>query len=334
MQLPISYKIVSNIHGSDILLFRLQNKSGAYTEICNYGATVVSLVIPLAGGEMRNIMLNYPSIEDYFTDTCYIGSTIGRFANRIANARFKLDGKLYLLDKNDGENSNHGGYAGFNTKVFSYEIEDDCLVLSCISHDGEGGYPGTLNFSVCYSFSDDNQLRIEYKASSDQKTVFNPTNHAYFNLSGSNELILNHEMKVFADYYLETNDDFIPTGVLMPVAGSAFDFREYKEIKSMMPLKKETLSGYNTYFISNSKDTLKHLASIRENKFGITVDVFSTMPGIQIYTGDYLSEPHRPWSGICLEAQYYPDAPNHRHFDTCILNPGEIKIHIINLLIR
>lgn len=333
MKSGITFQKVSRLHENDILLFRLQNKSGAYVEVCNYGATLISLVVP-HNGRMRNIILSYPKIEDYFTDTYYLGSTIGRFANRIASAQFRLDGKIFLLDKNDGENSNHGGYAGFNTKVFSYEIQGDCLVLSCVSHDGEGGFPGSLSFDVSYSFSDHNLLKIEYKASANKNTIFNPTNHTYFNLTGSDEPILSHELKVFADYYLETDNDFIPTGILTPMAGSAFDFREYKEIRLLMLLKKESISGYNSYFISNSRDILKHLASIRETKSGITVDVFSTMPGIQIYTGDFLSTPHSPFSGICLEAQFYPDGPNHAHFDTCILHAGEIKTHIINFLIR
>lgn len=334
MYSAISYRVVADFDGSDILLFKLQNKTGSYAEVCNYGATLISLVVPDATGEMNNIILNYPDIEDYFTDTSYIGSTIGRFANRIANARFELDGKTYLLDTNDGENSNHGGYKGFNSQVFSSEIKADSLVLSYISQDGEGGFPGTLRFSVDYSFSDENQLKIEYKACADKKTVFNPTCHAYFNLSGKNELVLSHELKVFADYYLESKDDFIPTGVIKPVKDSAFDFKEFREIQSLMPLKNEVLPGYNTYFIGNSEATMKHLASLHERKSGITVDVFSTMPGLQIYTGDYLSNPHRPLSGICLEAQFYPDGPNHPHFDTCILNAGEIRTHIIHLLIH
>lgn len=334
MPSSVSYKTITQLSGNDIVLFRLSNARGSYAEVCNYGATLISLVVADATGEMNNIILNYPDIEDYFADTNYIGSTIGRFANRIANAGFELDGKTYLLDKNDGENSNHGGYKGFNSRVFSYEVKDDHLILSYLSEDGEGGFPGTLSFSVSYSFSDDNQLKIEYKAGTDKKTVFNPTCHAYFNLSGENELILSHELKVYADYYLETKDDFIPTGVMTPVKNSAFDFNEFREIQSLMPLKNEVLPGYNTYFIGNQKTTMKQLASLRERKSGITVDVFSTMPGLQIYTGDYLSKPHRPLSGICLEAQFFPDGPNKAHFETCILNAGEMVKHSIYFLIR
>lgn len=334
MPFPVSYKRITQLNGVDVILFHLQNKNGSYAEVCNYGATLISLVVPDATGEMNNIILNYTDIEDYFTDTNYVGSTIGRFANRIANARFELDGEMYLLDKNDGENSNHGGYKGFNTRVFSHEIKDDRLILSYISQHGEGGFPGTLNFSVSYSFSDDNQLKIEYKADTDKKTVFNPTCHAYFNLSGGDDLILSHELRVLADYYLETKDDFIPTGVIKPVKDSAFDFTEYQEIQSLMPLKNEVLPGYNTYFISNSEATMKHLASLRERNPGITIDVYSTMPGIQIYTGDYLSKPHRPLSGICLEAQFFPDDPNQAHFKASILNAGKTVKHSICFLIR
>lgn len=325
----ISSKTVANLNGRDILLFRIRNSLGAYVEIINYGATLVSFVVPDRQGNMRNIILSYDNIEDYFTDTSYIGSTVGRFANRIANAQFTLNGKKYILDKNDGNNSNHGGFTGFNSRIFDYEISENSLVFSYKSIDGEGGFPGNLNFRVSYSFSDDNRLCIGYKAVSDKETVFNPTNHAYFNLSGGKENILNHELNVFADNYLETNDEFIPTGKILAVKNSAFDFGDYKTIAEMMPLKNEIIQGFNTYFIGNSSEAIKYLASIRDKDSGRAVDVFSTMPGVQIYTGDYLSGKHNPFSGICMEAQFYPDGPNHSHFETCILKAHQQVEHKI-----
>ncbi|MFT3739644.1 MAG: aldose epimerase family protein [Breznakibacter sp.] len=325
----ITFKKVATLQGKDILLFRLGNPGGAYVEVTNYGATLVSFAVAGARGEPENIILGYDHIEDYFADAAYIGSTVGRFANRIAGARFSLGGKTYHLDKNDGDHSNHGGFAGFNSRVFDYRIEEDRLVLTYESPDGESGFPGNMIFSVTYSFLPDNRLHIGYRAVSGSETIFNPTNHAYFNLTGGKGNVLDHELRIWADSYLETDSEFIPTGKVLPVSGSAFDFREYTAISRLMPLKKEILQGYNTYFIGNPTGELQCLASLRERSSGKSVDVYSTMPGVQVYTGDYLSGKHRPFAGICLEAQFYPDGPNHPHFGTCILKPEEEVRHTI-----
>ncbi|MDR2915249.1 MAG: galactose mutarotase, partial [Tannerella sp.] len=299
------------------------------TEITNYGATLTAFVIPGKTGRLKNIILSYENIEDYFSDSSYIGSTVGRFANRISNAQFSLKNATYYLDKNDGNNSNHGGFNGFHSRIFDTRIDGDKLILSCESPDGESGFPGNLYFSVTYSFSDDNTLQIEYSAVSDKETIFNPTNHAYFNLSGKNETILNHELKIFADSYLKTNDEFIPTGRILSVAGTAFDFRDFQKIANRMTQKNEIIKGYNTYFISNSDKSLKHLVTLKDPASGTTLNVASTMPGVQIYTGDYLSGKHQPFTGIALEAQFYPDAPNHPDFKNCILQPDTETRHKI-----
>ncbi len=326
----VTKKLVSNKDGKEIFVFSIRNSAGAYVEICNYGATLVSFIVPDKTGEFKNIILSYENTEDYFTDNSYIGSTIGRFANRISKAQFTLAGNTYTLDKNDGNNSNHGGFNGFNSKIFEHKTDENKLVLSCESPNEESGFPGNLSFEVTYSFSDDNTLQIEYKAVSDKETIFNPTCHAYFNLSGKKVSILNHELKIFADNYLETDNDFIPTGNILPVKDSAFDFRDYRRISGQMPFKKEILKGYNTYFISNSDEELKQLATLKDASSEYILNLYSTMPGIQIYTGDYLSGKHQPFTGIALEAQFYPDAPNHPDFKNCILKPNvEIKHKII-----
>ena len=305
------------------MLLKLQNAGGASIEVCNRGAALVSVVVPDRSGKLENIILRYNRMEDYLSDKFYLGSTVGRFANRIAKAQFRLNGKDYLLDKNDGNNSNHGGFAGFHSRIFDHRKEDDKIVFSCFSRDGEGGFPGNLQLKVIYSFSDKNELSIEYRAIADQETVFNPTNHAYFNLSAGKTTVLDHELKVYADCYLETNDEFIPTGKILPLADSAFDFSDYRKISALMPLKKEILPGYNTYFICNSNDEPKRIASLRDPVSGRCIDVYATMPGIQVYTGDYLSEPFYPFAGLALEAQYYPDSPNHIHFPSCVLRPNK-----------
>ncbi len=319
----ITKKEVANLQGKKVFVFRFSNNSEAYVELINYGATLISVVVPDKFGKRENVVLCYENIEDYFSDSFYLGSTVGRFANRIAGAQFKINGKTYWLDKNDGSNSNHGGFHGFNTKVFDCEIQNNKIIFFYESKDGEGGFPGKLNFSVTYSFSENNELNIEYKVISDKETIFNPTNHAYFDLSAGKSDPLDNELKVFADSYLESNNQFLPTGNILPVAGTPFDFSQYKEIGELMLLKKEILEGYNTYFIGKKTPSgmSRLLASLKDNCSGRILHVYSDMPGVQFYTGDYLSAPHKPFAGLCLEAQSYPDAPNHLHFPSCQLSP-------------
>jgi len=312
-----------------IQIFKIQNKTGAYVELSNYGATLVSVVVPDRTGKLDNVILSYDKAEDYTSDKYYLGSTVGRFANRISNAGFELNGKTYQLDKNDGRNSNHGGFNGFNSQVFDYKVNLQSIEFHYLSKDKEGGFPGNLDIIVIYTFSEDNVLTIEYKAVSDELTVFNPTNHAYFNLSGRKQDILNHELHIPSDKYLESDNEFLPTGKIVSVSDSAFDFRNGKTFSEMMPLKSEIIRGYNTYFIGKSDDEIKWLASLKENILGRQVDVYSTMPGIQVYTGDYLAEPFFPFAGVAMEAQFYPDTPNHAGFPSCILFPGEEVKHVI-----
>lgn len=322
------------MNGKKIVLLKLQNAGGAYIEVCNYGATLVSMVVPDRHGKLGNMVLRYNRIEDYLSDKFYLGSAVGRFANRIAKAQFQLNGKIYLLDKNDGNNSNHGGFAGFNSRLFDYEEKSGKIVFSYFSPDGEGGFPGNMHLTIIYSFSDDNELTVEYRAISDRETVFSPTCHAYFNLSAGKNTILDHELKVLADDYLETDSEFIPTGKILPVAHSAFDFRDFQKISALMPLKNEILAGYNTCFIAASKsDSTKLLASLREPDSGRCLDVYASLPAIQVYTGDYLSAPFHPFDGIALEAQFYPDAPNRAHFPSCLISPGKEAKHVIKFCV-
>lgn len=320
-----------SLQGKEIACFRLCNTSGSYVEVINYGATLVSIVVPDKEGIKDNVILRYENIRDYLSDIFYLGATIGRFANRISNAGIELNGQLYKLEENDGSNTNHGGFEGFNRKFFDYRIENDSLVLYIKSKDGEGGYPGNLEFSVTYSFNDQNELTIEYHAVSDKETVFNPTNHAYFDLSAGSGNPLDQELRVFAEQSLEMNDAFLPTGRIFPVAETAFDFREYRKISEMMPLKKEILKGYNAYFIGKKTKPgiLRLLASLKDSFSGRKVEVYSDMPGIQFYTGDYLTNPFHPFAGVCLEAQFYPDAPNQVHFPSCVLEPGKNVNYVI-----
>ena len=330
----ITYSYVYSLNRKKIFLFKIQNSSGAYIELLNYGATLVSIVVPDRNGFFKNVILNFDNIEDYISNNYYLGSSIGRFANRISNARFALDGVYFDLDKNDGTHCQHGGFFGFNRKVMNYRIKGDNITLFGNSKNGEGGFPGNLHFEITYSFSENNEVFIMYKALSDERTPISLTNHAYFNFDSDNRNILDHELIVYSDEYLEMNDDFLPTGKICQVKDTAFDFREFKKIKNLMPYKQEIFKGYNTYFIyrDKGKEDLKKLASIREHTSGRQMDIYSTMPGVLFYSGDYLNVKHQPFEGLCLEAQFYPDFLNHPNFPKSIIDPGEEYIETIKLI--
>ncbi|MDR1153574.1 MAG: galactose mutarotase [Bacteroidales bacterium] len=325
--LQITRKAVARRSGKDIMLFRLTDKSGAFVELLNYGATLVSAFVPDRKGRFANVILNYPNIEDYLSDTCYLGSTIGRFANRIGNAQFTLDGKTFHLDRNDGENCNHSGYSGFHQKIFDAEVQGDELALTAYSPDGEGGFPGNMKVTVCFSFRN-HLLTIRYRASADCETLFNPACHAYFNLSGQKGSAFQHELHVNASEYLEADNHFLPTGKILPVSGTAFDFTQYRIIEQMAALKHDALTGYNAYYPVPGNDTVRRLASLKEAGSGRTMTVCSSMPGVLFYSGDYLCGEHQPFEGLCLEAQFFPDTPNHAHFPSCNILPGKQIEHV------
>lgn len=328
--IKITKQEVSIYKEKPIVLFRLTNSSDAYVEILNYGATVVSVVVPDKDGKLDNIVLHYNDPNDYCSDIFYLGATIGRVANRISDAKFTLEGCTYHLDKNDGNNSNHGGYAGFNHKIFDYQIKESSILLSTTSDDGEGEFPGNLEFSVEYTFSDKNELHIEYTASSDKATPINFTNHSYFNLSGKGDTILSDRLKVNAHEYLESDNHFLPTGRICPVENTAFDFRDYKKIELMLPLKSDNLQGYNAFFVKDVSYNLNEpLASLLNIDSGRTFDLYTSMPGVLVYTGDFLSGKFKPFEGICLEAQYHPDFVNQAHFKQNILQPNETRTDTI-----
>ena len=311
----IEVDIDINPGGRAVRLFKLVNRKGLSVEIINYGAVIKSICLPESNGVPENIVLGYERIEDYFSDTHYLGATIGRFANRISNASFRIGSKQYMLDKNDGENCNHGGFSGFNTKLFDCYKEGDKLILRAESFDGEGGFPGNVVLTVSYHLSDENELQMGYHLSTDKRTPVNITNHTYFNLSGE-ETILRHQLQIESDEFLETDENFLPTGRILKIDDNpAFDFREYREIRKMMQMKQEQIRGYNSYFIARNKNRgLKRLATLKSEKSQRSVTVFSTMPGIMIYSGDFLNGIHAPFSGISLEAHFFPDTPNRPEF--------------------
>jgi aldose 1-epimerase len=325
----ISSTYWGSFRGRDVFLFRITGPDGTYVELTNYGATVVSIVIPDRYNHMGHVVLGFPNLQGYLLDHCYLGSTVGRFANRIANGRFHIDGAAYQLETNDGVHSNHSGAAGFNSKVFEYEVLDDGISFSYLSPDGEGGFPGELQLLVKYTWKN-MELLMEYTAETSRKTPVNITNHCYFNLSdGGNSL--DQELTVFANRFLETTPDHIPTGALLNKAELLFN---KTQIGARLPVEGNAVKGLNTCYVleDSGQETLKKAAVLFDPASGRSLQVSSTYPGLLLYTGDYLStelpghykQAYKPFDGLCLECQYYPDTPNHPDFPSTMLHPDQV----------
>jgi aldose 1-epimerase len=314
----ITHKAWGTVNNEDISLFRLENNAGAYVEITNYGATLVSVVVPDKNSKLDNVIVGFPTLEGYLEDTCYIGSTIGRYANRISNAKFTLNGAAYQLESNDDINSNHSGSSGFNSKVFGFEINNNELVLVLHSNDGDGGFPGNLSLRVTYKWSDDNELSIHYKAVSDQDTFANFTNHAYFNLSNGDLTIADHYLTISADKIVAAAADYIPTGEIILATTVVLDIE----------------NGINSYYIFEANKVIanRFAAKLMDEASGRTLTVKTSYPGIFLYTGDYLNSQYfnhnnrycQPFEGLCLECQHYPDAMNRPEFPSPLLKKHEL----------
>ena len=325
------------IDGKTTDLYTLKNSNDIIIKITNYGGKIVQILVPDRNGNLGDVVLGYETIDGFINGSPSMGALIGRYANRIAKGKFELNGKTYTLATNNGPNHLHGGVKGFRFKVWdAKKIDDQKLELSYLSMDGEEGYPGNLIVKVTYTLTDDDELKIEYYAVTDKSTVLNLTNHAFFNLAGEgNGLVLDHELLINADFYTPTDDMNIPTGAINSVKDTPFDFTQTTKIGDRINDNNEQLkfgSGYDHNFILNKSDTpFAFAARIYEPTTGRTMKVFTTEPGIQLYTGNSLSDedigkagkkyPAR--SAFCLETQHYPDSPNHANFPTTVLNPGE-----------
>lgn len=326
------------IDGKETHLFQLTNKKNARVELTNYGARVVSLVVPDKNGNLVDVALGHDSVNKYAKPgEPFFGCTVGRYGNRIGKAKFKLDGKEYTLDVNDGPNTLHGGRKGFNTKVWdAAQIDSQSIAFSYVSPNGEGGYPGTLTIKVTYTLTDENALQINYEATTDANTVLNPTNHTYFNLNGAGSgPIADHEIQINADNITPVDRTLIPTGQLMKVEGTPFDFRQPATIGSRIDTTNEQIKfglGFDHNFVLNGVDgKVNKAVTVKGNLSGITMEVWTDQPGMQFYGGNFLngseigkggkSYTHR--SAFCLEAQHYPDSPNKPSFPTTELKPGE-----------
>lgn len=323
-------KIETVLEKTPLVVIRLKNSAGAYIEVLNMGASLISVVIPDRNRTFRNVILRYDKIMDYLTDTYYLGNTVGRVANRISRASFRMDGHVFRVEQNDGLHSNHGGFSGLNRKIFDYFLRENEVVFYTEIPDGEGGYPGNLELEISFSLSDNNEIIIRYKAETDKKTPINLTNHAYFNLSGESD-VLHHKLKIESDNFLEMYDDFIPSGRILTVKENlAYCFEGKNVIGEKMMQKSEHIKGYNTYFIAKENQSkLKKIATLSSDLSGIKMNLLTTYPGFMLYSGDYLSYPFIPFSGLCLEAQNYPDAPNHTNFPNIFFGPEKVWEEII-----
>ena len=320
-------------------LFTLTNKKRLEVKITNYGGTIVSIKTPDRKGAMADIVLGFDSVAGYLANPGpYFGATIGRYGNRIGHARFTLNGVEYKLAANNGENTLHGGKRGFNAVVWTpRELSDGGLELTYLSKDGEEGYPGNLKVTVTFHLLDTNELKIEYTASTDKDTVLNLTNHSYFNLKGAgNGDILDHVLTMHADRYTPVDAGLIPSGELASVNGTPFDFRKPAVIGARIEENNEQLKlgkGYDHNFVLNkSGNTLGLAARVEEPSTGRVLEVHTTEPGVQFYTGNFLDgtitgkggKVYGRRSGFCLETQHFPDSPNKPSFPSTVLRPGQM----------
>ncbi len=324
--------------GTPVYLFTLRNASGAEARICNYGGLVLSLKVPDRDGKLGDVVLGYDSLADYIKDSPYFGALIGRYGNRIAKGQFTLDGKPYTLATNNYPNALHGGVKGFDKVIweptFMAMPEGPGLKLKYLSHDGEEGYPANLEVTVTYTLTDDNALRVEYIATSDRDTVVNLTQHSYFNLAGKGD-ILNHVVLINADKFTPVDATLIPTGELKPVEGTPFDFRRPTAIGARINQDDEQLKfgkGYDhNWVINKPMGQLGLMARVTEPTTGRVLEVLSTEPGLQFYSGNFLDGTltgkggwvYQFRNGFCMEPQHYPDSPNKPEFPSVVLKPGD-----------
>lgn len=323
--------------GTEITEYTLSNGDGLTVSVINYGGIVTSVMVPDKDGKVENITLTEKDLDGWIANAPYFGALVGRYANRIANGKFTLDGTEYTLAQNNGAAHLHGGDEGFNKKVWTGKLLEPTdseagVELTYISPDGEEGYPGTLTSVVKYVVTADNELKIEYSATTDKKTVINLTNHCYWNLGGAGSgKILDHVLTLHCDKYLPVDEALIPTGELVPVEGTPMDFTTPHPIGSRID---QVEGGYDHCWVINGEaGKLRPVAKAVDPDSGRVMEIISDQPGVQFYTGNFLdgSESNGGFEvneAFCLETQVFPDSPNHPDFPSCVLEPGETYKHV------
>jgi len=322
--------------GKQVSYFILKNKNGVEAKLTNYGATVISLKVPDRNGKFDDVVLGYDDLKGYEDGKSYFGAIVGRYGNRIAKGKFSLDGKSYSLSTNDGPNHLHGGVKGFNKVVWGATDSTATAVrFTYVSKAGEEGYPGTLSANVTYTLTDANELRLEYDVTSDKDTIQNLTHHSYFNLAGPDHDILSHELLLNSDRYTPVDPTLIPTGELANVEGTPFDFRKPAKVGARINDANDQLKrgkGYDHNWVLNGEAGKMHLAArVFEPQSGRVMEVTTTEPGIQFYSGNFLNgsehgkggKAYAYRTGFCLETQHFPDSPNHPAFPSTTLKAGQ-----------
>lgn len=334
----LSTAFAHTIDGKRTQLYYLK-KGSLVAAFTNYGAKLVSLMVPDRNGNSIDINIGFDNLAQYFNvKGAYYGATVGRYANRIALGKFTLNGNQYTLATNNGPNHLHGGVKGFDDVIWDAEQIDEATVsFSYFSKDGEEGYPGNVQVKVTYSLEENNELHAHFEAETDQATIINLTNHAYFNLNGQGSgSILDHLLQINAGHYTPIDDTSIPYGTIEPVEGTPFDFRQPATIGSRINDGHEQLkngSGYDHNFVLNREEGkgLVFAAAATGDKTGIRLEVYTTEPGVQFYSGNFMPGENKlpnggtddKRTGFCLETQHFPDSPNNPDFPTTVLNPGE-----------
>jgi len=333
-----------------IVVLKIKNKNNIEILFTNYGATIMAIFVPKKNGDKKDITLGYKNIDEILKnyenpEQYYFGNTIGRYANRIANSQFKIHNKTYQLTKNEGENHLHGGFKGLHKVIWNYSInsKNNEVIFNYTSKDGDEGYPGNLNISLSVSLNDSGEIKLKYKAQTDKLTPVNFTNHIYFNLNGGINNILNHFVKIHSNSILEVNEQNIPTGKLIDILKTEYDLNNARQLKQNKIINR---GGYdNCYVLSKVKNKLDLVAEISEENNPVSVKMFTTEPALQFYTsngfdGSFIGKnniTYNKFNGLCLEAQNFPDSPNHKNFPNSILKPDKqykqvtiYKIHIKN----
>ena len=326
-----------SVDGEDVLQVTLAGPDGIEMRVLTWGAVIRDLAVPTAHGP-QGVLLGLTSIEDYVAHSPYFGAIVGRHANRIGGARFTLNGKTYRLDANEGPNQLHGGSAGFGTRLWSIvEHSETSVTLGLVSEDGDMGYPGRLVATCTYTLLPAATVRIELTAVTDRPTPVNLTTHGYFNLDGSPD-ILSHYLMIAADYITPTRPDLIPTGEIKRVAGTPYEFATPRPIGAAEFMQDRPI--YDTNFVLRGPyGVLRQAATLASLKNGLTMELWTTEPGLQFYAGHLIKIPvlglngaqYRPHAGLCLEPQRFPDSPNIAHFPSSILNPGQVSKQVSEL---
>jgi len=354
---PIEARVFGRTQdGADVKIYTLTNANGMVAKMTEYGATLTELWVPDRSAKLADVVLGYERLDDYVAAPFYLGATLGRVANRIANGAFTLDGRAYSLATNRAPNHLHGGVRGFDKRIWTSHPgssgaglgekaiprsaiatlrlpQDDSrgVTFTYTSPDGEEGYPGTLNVSIAYRLTDANELRIDYTATTDKATPINLSNHSFFNLAGAGT-ILDHVLTINAKRYTPTNASLVPTGEIAPVAGTPLDFTRPRRIGERIDEVRAVANGYdNNFVLERSGDALALAARLEEPRFGRVLEIWTTEPGMQFFTGNRFDgsfvgvggRTHERHAGLALETQHFPDAINHREFPSVVLRPGE-----------